>query len=424
MNLNASLIVNRLQAALSARLYFLGAMGTAAVLTLARGFILAVILDVEGFGIYAIVASVGLFASNVLSFGRIEGFMKSFPRLWMAGQRQSVVASADRALLDVSLRAVASCVFAGILIYALSFDDYLAILFFIVLFSVGSISYNIYSSGIRSTTELRLFGSGNLVRAATAIAFGVLGAWLAGWPGAVVGEIAAAVVAGLLMRHWLVRLAESAPASSPASLAVDPPKDYGGYWIFLSIILVSAPLYLDRLFVGHVFGAAAAGSYAFVLLFYMINSTIVAIIVQSVGPQLVMMERSGATLLRQVKTASAWSAACIFAGAAQLAVAAFAVFVWPLESLGDKYGVTVGTFVAISFLSFFRISEFFDWLMISRDREKDMTTASALFFAATVLGAGAVIQFGLSLEQLIWLLALARGMQLAAQLTLLFRHRS
>jgi len=105
-------------------------------------------------------------------------------------------------------------------------------------------------------------------------------------------------------------------------------------------------------------------------------------------------------------------------------VAAFAVFVWPLDSLGDKYGVTVGTFVAISFLSFFRVSEFFDWLMISRDREKDMTTASALFFATTVLGAGAVIQFGLSLEQLIWLLALARGIQLAAQLTLLFRHRS
>ncbi|MEC5383756.1 hypothetical protein VSX64_23760, partial [Aurantimonas sp. C2-6-R+9] len=104
MNLNASLIVHRLRAALSARLYFLGAMGTAAVLTLARGFILAVILDVEGFGIYAIVASVGLFASNVLSFGRIEGFMKSFPRLWLAGQRRSVVASADRALLDVSLR--------------------------------------------------------------------------------------------------------------------------------------------------------------------------------------------------------------------------------------------------------------------------------------------------------------------------------
>jgi len=422
--LGASIIVQRLRTAFSLRLRFLVMMGGAAGLSLVRGFILAVLLDVEGFGTYAIVASVGLFASNILSFGRIEGFMKSFPRLWMEGQRRAVVKNSDRALFDVSSRAIVALIVSSVFIYIVSIDYYLEIVFFVILFSLASIAYNIYSSGIRSTTELRLFGFGNLVRAATAIAFGVLGAWLAGWPGAVVGEIVAAAVAGLLMRHWLVRLADSPTTPSPDALAVDPPKDYGGYWIFLSIILVSAPLYLDRLFVGHVFGAAAAGSYAFVLLFYMINSTIVAIIVQSVGPQLVMMERSGATLLRQVKTASAWSAACIFAGGAQLVVAAFAVFVWPLDSLGDKYGVTVGTFVAISFLSFFRVSEFFDWLMISRDREKDMTTASALFFATTVLGAGAVIQFGLSLEQLIWLLALARGIQLAAQLTLLFRHRS
>ncbi|MEC5414233.1 hypothetical protein [Aurantimonas sp. C2-3-R2] len=60
-----------------------------------------------------------------------------------------------------------------------------------------------------------MFGFGNLVRAATAIAFGVLGAWLAGWPGAVAGEIVAAAVAGLLMRYWLVRLAESTTAPSP-----------------------------------------------------------------------------------------------------------------------------------------------------------------------------------------------------------------
>ena len=71
-------------------------MFAAAMLALIRGFVVAGILDVASFGLYATILATGMFLSASVSFGEIDRTINSFPRIWMVARlRRSVIDQAE-----------------------------------------------------------------------------------------------------------------------------------------------------------------------------------------------------------------------------------------------------------------------------------------------------------------------------------------
>ena len=85
---------------------YLVIMSAAAMLALIRGFVVAGILDVASFGLYAAILATGMFSSAFVSFGEIERTIKRFPRLWLVEHhRYSVIDQADKSAFVMLFRA-------------------------------------------------------------------------------------------------------------------------------------------------------------------------------------------------------------------------------------------------------------------------------------------------------------------------------
>ena len=106
------------------RLFFL-LMAASSALALLRGFVLAGILPVDGFGRYAMLFAIGTFAASLLSFGMIERSFKRFPRLCVDGHTAWALNEADRIAKKLGGRAVLAIAICSLILLLASQAEWL-----------------------------------------------------------------------------------------------------------------------------------------------------------------------------------------------------------------------------------------------------------------------------------------------------------
>jgi hypothetical protein len=377
-------------------------MAASSALALARGFILAHLLVPTAFGGYALLVSLGTFSASLLSFGQIERSFKRFPRLFVDGHPGQALAEADGIIVVLARRAAVVAILMLVLLPLAGRVDWLwgAACAIGVAFTVGMQSA--YISVHRASGELTALGQSALARGALAVLFAAGGAILASWPGAITGEILAAALGGLISRAYVRRSVRRSEGASPLRDVEPAGREL---WLFTAFIAVSAPLYLDRVLVSLLFGKAATGTYALLMLFVMGSATLTSIVSQKLGPQLVGLQRSGQPFELQLRLLFLWVLAISAASIAGAAVAALALLEAPLSGLGSKYHLTAALMLAMGAMCAAQVSHLFEWLLISHDRERRVFEAAAIYLLALGLGLVVAVSQGSDLAAFMWVMA-------------------
>lgn len=405
--------------ALASRGLFFGVMGSAAVISLLRGFAVAAILPIADFGIYAIVVAIGAFSSNFLGLGRIEDTRKRFPRMFFDGEGGLVPSMADRLSLLLGARAltaVALCTGLSWLSGRLDFVISLAGCGLIA-FSTGLASVAI--SAHRATGDYGTLATSTLWRALLALALGLTGAWYGGWFYAIAGEFLGGVLGALISRSYVGKLVGSTAGVFPMTPESDV-TDKSGFLLFLSFSICAVPFYLDRLFVGHIFGATAAGTYGFLMLFVTGATVVLGIAEQQLGPEIVKLRKESGKLTDQIALALRWILPFQLLMIAGMAIVGVIMFYGPGSFLVAKFSLKPLLIFATTLLCCVQITTTLDWILQSRDREMGALSASILYFLIVAGLAFWVVYAELELAQFIFGLAAAKACHIVAQLASLW----
>ena len=393
-------------------------MSVAAMLALIRGFVVAGILDVASFGLYATILATGMFLSALVSFGEIERTIKSFPRLWMVEHhRRSVIDQADKSAFVMLFRA------GGLLLLLLTCGFFDAIRYFaemgifVVLIALNVALSSLYASAIRATTEIELLARNTLLRALIVIVFGLSGAYFFGWQGAIVGEVSATILGTLITRHSVIQKTKIFIQDKNIACESDTgsiPSD-NGLWLFAAGLLASAPVYLDRAFVASVLGPAMVGTFGFLMLFVTSANTLTGIVVQKIGPQLIKMQHFGDSINTQIKFAIRWLILIWVMCVAGIALVSLSLFFEPARYFFDKFQLDFNLISAAAVMSLLQVGVVFDFILISRSQERAIFFGACLYFVIAGIAALLVFWLKLSLVNFIWLLAIAKVFHITAQ---------
>lgn len=406
-------------------LFFL-IMAASSGVTLLRGFVVAGILAAVEFGTYATAIGVGAFASIVISFGSVEATWKQFPRFWAKGQFAQIVDHSRKVDRTLLLRIAVLTGVAAFVLYGRA-DVSLVLIVGAFAFSVASVASG--SSFLRASGDPRTLAWGTLLRASVAFLGAIGGAWAFSWPGAVLGEVLGAICFLVYVEIWRRRTAARTGAASKPSGSDAPETSLakeasgkGGLLLYLSGLMVAVPIYLDRLFVQYAVGSEAAGTYSFMMLFNVAAVTVVGIVVQKAGPQIVRLgQSSGGDPAATRGFAWLWVVGIIGLVALGMACCAALLLLGPAGPLAEKYSLNLTLLLALSALCMTQAFVLFDWVLMEHDREADVFRNACVLLSAVVLSALAVWSFGAPILWVVILLACSKLVQIGFQLQAVYR---
>jgi hypothetical protein len=398
--------------------YFL-LMAVNTAMTFARGLALAALLTVEDFGYYAIFMAVGMFASVLLGIGEVEATIKSFPRAAADGNT-GIIAHTLRALnRKLSLRTAWALLLLVPCFYFFADDITLTVLFTLaVAVAMPAAQLGVYASAARAVPDLILLANSSLLRTVLALALCSAGAILAGAKGALLGEIAAAVIAIAYARTIFRQLNQSQGSESVLTLETATPRS-SGLWLMAASLLASALLYLDRSFVALALGVEEAGRFGLLMIFVTGANALVGQVVQKVGPDLVKAQHAGAGVGQQMRILTPWLLGFAGAVAVLIGVGLGAEAVpWTAQFL-EKFQIGGWEIVLTAALGLLQVSVLFDWVLISRNREKLVFASVCGFATALIIPAFLGFLLGLSLQAVLIIMIGARLAQVLTQCALI-----
>ena len=354
-------------------------MSLSSAVTLLRGFVVASILTLYDFGLYATLVAIAVFGSSLLGAGAIEATMKIFPRAWASGWGQQMCNRADQLLRLIVARSALVTVVASAVSIVAGYSDWFVMIVLGVTMATGTAAMGIYASAIRSTGNLPSLGKTTLYRTIMAFVLAIAGAYFGGGLGAICGEMIAASVGAMIARRESIRLVRTSvkQESDSPEMRLLLESEKGGRWLLLGTIAVSLPMYLDRLFVAGVIGTEAAGQYGFLMLLVTGAVTVAGIVVQKVGPSLVHAQHAGASVLEQWRIAQTWLIGMVVVVCLGTAIAWLLLIHGPLELIGQRYKLDGIYFLATAALGSLQGVVLLEWILLSRNQEVRVFLAAA-----------------------------------------------
>jgi O-antigen/teichoic acid export membrane protein len=406
---------------------YISVMAVAAGISFIRGLFVAAILDVPSFGMYATFIAAGMFSSMLLSFGENEQTIKNFPRLWASNfLRVEIKKRADFSCRIMSFRA---SFFLLSLLFCLFIDSLKSIAqigILIVLLALSAALSSLYVSAIRATGDLKLLSRNTLARSLIVILFGVIGAVFLNWKGAIAGEIFGSIISILYTRHHVIKQAKhhanvNKPFVEHYSKKILPD---GGFWIFIASLFVALPVYLDRTVIASIFGHSEVGTYSFLMLFVAGVNVFVGIIAQKVGPHIIKMEHLGNPLSAQIKYALKWLMVILVVIFLGMTLATVIILFGPGRYFFDKFNLNLELIFATLALSMLQIAMVADFIMISRNRERELFISACAYLMILSILVFFIFWRNITLVNLIWFLALAKLFHITIQAIFIYNLMS
>ena len=398
--------------------WYISIMSLASITSLLRGFLIAELLSLVDFGRYVTIVATGMFFSTILSFGETEKTIKLFPRLWIEGRFDKIVENTDKSAYKLIARAtlVAYLLFGCMLVGL--FGDIVTDALLITLVSLNAAIASLYASAIRATGKTNLLSLNTLVRAVFVLGFAALGALYFSWLGAIIGEALGFMIGSCLTRISIIKLIkhdkECQRSISENDCEIVPGDSK--YWLFLATICAAAPTLLDRAYVSIVYDQATVGTQGFLMLFVTAASTFTGIINQKVGPQLIKMQHSGASMQLQMRYSFRWLMLIWGLIGFGLVIVGILLLHGPARNYFDKFQLDFNLMSATSLLCLMQISVVTDHILISRNWEKAVFFAAFIYFIGICLGGYFVWWFKLPLSAFIWILSGCKFLHISMQL--------
>lgn len=389
---------------------FLVTMLGAAGITMLRMVVAASFLPVRDFGTYATIAATGAFLSSILSFGTIEATIKNFPRMVGAGQGDELLRESHHIMRRLLLRAAA----VGIPVYAagLLLDlEWLRLSGLGFFFALSTAYTLVLASMQRASGSSATLASGTLLRSGSVFIAVAAAAYWGDLTILLITEIATTIVACLLSEWLYFRRGRPVPARSPAPAAPGSAGD--GVRLFLTYSLISAPFYLDRLFVTSIMGREEGARYAILALFLTGASLIVNTLAQRSGPEAIRLVQRDGDHHAAARLIATWVGISIMIWLAAIGAVAAIIASGLLPASLERYAIAPQLLVPLAVAGVLLNNGLVEFLLLALDRERQMLRA-AICFAATVFVAAftvAICRWGL--VEFMWALAACRVIYLA-----------
>lgn len=412
-------ILRAVDCRLGGNLLFMFLMAVGAGLSLVRGFGAAVILPAAEFGLYALLVAVAAFVSSIAGFGKIEETRKLFPRMAVDGHGADISRMADRLALLVALRltliAVPLCI-ASIMLLS---PAWTAAIFATLLLIFGVAWGTILASALRAGPNLNRMGISAAMRAAVTIILAFAGAYEFGFSGAVCGEAAGAIFGAILMRHYLRKSIFLETFTSETSAGNEKMLSISGIYFFIGSLATAAPIYLGRFLVGVGYSDNILGAYSFLGLLVSSILTVLGISDQMTGPRFVKSERFGSSKNDQIsflRKIILSNVAIIIAICASF----FAIiFIPQFPYFREKYQIQIDVVLPLTFYCIFQITTTLDWFLQAHDRENLTAIAAVIHMLIFLVASLIAVAFGVSIIWILWTHAIAKGIQLLMQCSIL-----
>lgn len=388
---------------------FLLTMLGASALTFLRMTVVALLLPIGDFALYATVIATGAFLAGPLSFGAVEGTIKAFPRLVSEGREGRMLSDA-RAIWR--LAALRTALFAVPLLAVGFFADVrLALLGGLgVLAAFGNATTSLVASMQRAAGSPQTLAGGTVFRAGLTFAAVSL-ASTSGQAAVVIAVEIASMVAASAFSEWYFFRRRHAQTEHAGSQPVAP--DRSGMLVFASFTMISVPFYLDRLFVTTTMGELQAGQYGVLALILMGASLLVNTIAQRAGPEAIKRIHRGETGWA-IRGVAGWIATNSLIWI--LALACFGLVIalgWLPQSLA-RYAIGIEMLVPLAVAGILLNTGLLEFLVIGMDREKVWSAAAAGFLFCVLASAAFVWTTKAGLVDLMWALATCRAVYMVA----------
>ena len=391
-------------------LVFIGVMLGAAGLSLVRVLLVAAALPKLDFGTYAAVTATGAFFGNIISFGSVEGTVKTFPRLVALGRLAEMRERAHGLFGRLAMRSLALGVPLIGLGLALS-SQVLIIAGAATLFALSASYTSLVASMQRAVSSSSRLAGSAVFRAVMTLVAVVITAHFAGLFWTLVAEAASTIMGCYLSERIFLRSAGAATPvgdAAPQEGEVATATSHDGFRVFLTYTVTSAPFYLDRIYVTATMGPARAAEYALLALFLMAASLLINAIAQRVGADAIKMAIAPNGAGAAARHIFGWCGIGAALWAAVLAVATVVLGQDWLPAGLAKYQLDPAFLLPIGVLGALQASVLLEYLLLALDQERRLLGAAICYFAAIIAVAGGAALSGVDLYGLIWLLAAAR----------------
>jgi len=398
---------------------FVALMAGGAGLGIVRLLTLAIILSAGDYGIYSIVVAATMFLSSMPGLGLIEDTRKKFPRLYADGHAADIVPQADYVTRLVGFRTAISGGAAIVITLLLGAYTWAIMIAASTALAFGIAWSSILASALRAGASPFPLALTSFIRAVITLIVTIGASFEFGLTGALCGEAIGAVIGGIAMRMALQKI-----HSSPRKRSnLDQPSQASraGMLVFLGILFVNAPTYLNRPVAALSMSPAEVGTLSLLLVLVGVLQTTIGIFDQITGPRLIHWQHSGVALEIQKRRFF------VLIGALTLFCAGTFGLIWGVVSLPwiaplvEKYTLSAGMMVPATVLAALSITTSADWMLQAHDREQIITTAAvanlAIFGLLTLL----VALGNIGILVYLWGLAAAKLCQLIIQLTVIAR---
>lgn len=392
-----------------AGLLYLVALAAVSALSMLRILAAAGGLSQAAFAEYAAIVALGSFLGGMLSFGKIEGTIKSFPRLATEGQVYQIRREVRSVLYVLALRSI-------LLSLPLLASGYFFALPSLLTLGAGfGYGFGVGCFAILASVQ-RAFAQPMLLLAGTAFrtlsAFVVVVAMVF-FTDATLWQLVAAecltmVFVSILSEALIFRFTPTDAKTVEERSGDTQSSGNSGLLIFLAFSLIAVPVYLDRFFVNQLFTTTDAAQYAVLAVFLLASSLLVNTLCQRIGPDIVKMAMHSDSHSAIMKYMLSWSGVAILIWGLFLTLVGVLFHFEFLPNGLKRYDISPAHLAPIFLLGAASISSIFEFYMMALDREKNWLSIVMLYLGSIVIVMAMTIIYSPTLTIFMWLLAASR----------------
>ena len=348
-----------------------------AIIGFGKFFLIAYFQLPESYGQYALLYGVLIFIGCFISFGEIEQTIKQYPTYWIKKQYNFINESVTKLLLLMFFRA--SLVFLSYVLYNYLFGEEINLIvlisFFIIVFT-HSVS-PLFTSLFRSSSSLSFFAYSQLIRAIVTLLFVTTAAYYYSWEGLIVAEAISGIIIFPIYLFFINRQYAQEKTKfriyfkveRDLFISVFKVSNISGLFLFLSVMLISIPLYLDKLIIGQFKGLESVGLYSVCFLVVQIGTIINNVLSQKAGPDFIKDR-----IVNKYKNLNnqlfKWVSVGLILQLMISIVCIIALKFGLIQYYLPEYDINLEMFMLACLLSIFQFNGLTEFALISLEREK------------------------------------------------------
>ena len=396
---NFNLLITKVKSKSLKSILNLSILYITSILGFAKFLIVAYLELPEIYGKYILLISILIFTGCFISFGEIELTIKKYPTYWVKKQYKLINESISRLILLMFFRT--SLVLLIYILYAYLFEEknnliVLGASFFIVFNQ--SIS-PLFTSIFRSSDSLSFFAYTQLIRTLVTLLFVATAAYYFSWKGLLIAEAISSIIIFPILLFFINRQFSEEKTKFVIYFKVGRDllknvfrvSNISGLYLYLSIMLVSIPLYLDKLIITEFLNLESVGLYGICFLIVQIGVLVNNILSQKAGPDFIKnkVNNNNFSLNKELLK---WVLVGVFM---QIIISIFSVIVIKFGLLSyylPEYNINIDIYLYACLLSLFQFTGLTEFALISIDREK-MIFTSNIFYCVLFLTSFAAVGY-------------------------------